>query len=565
MKKEYKLFAKGDAKANYGVIAQIYLPTTATIKLSYTKLINEDSNYYYKRYTEYYTLMPQLNLYTINVINYIPKKSDYRISYNRTESENSNQNIKLYFGEDVTGKTNDISFQLLYNCKNKITDNFYDVEILYPDMFSGNLRFIIGNSSNFWDTQLICSAKLNIVEDNFLSIWSEENNDIEINDINKITPKLLKPNNMLGITKRSNTSILHISITDDYYLPNNCIATIIFNKDNKIVYYNGDFGKKLKFYFDNNYIYIKNIGTSNIYLQQLFTQYFFDYVYGVDESSLTELNFQSINDNENNTTTFISNIIPTKINGVLYWGENGAPRDSFGYPFVKRIGSLKDRPSLNNKFAGFNYLETSTENIKPIYFYNGKWYNALGVDVNFNTSGNSKTRPSTVNNGYLYYNYDTKSINAFISGINKWYNLYTIEEGVKNSGTFAEKPTSTQNIPIGFAYFCTDKQTAEGTTNGIMIYYKGNDIWVDALGIVVDNKYPIIIKGSTIQRPTLTSTNSGFEYYDTTLKKKLLWNGTAWVNMDGTSLTINNIGTTPSNNGVQNKHDSKVDNLTPLK
>lgn len=40
----------------------------------------------------------------------------------------------------------------------------------------------------------------------------------------------------------------------------------------------------------------------------------------------------------------------------------------------------------------------------------------------------------------------------------------------------------------------------------------------------------------TIQRPTLTTTNDGFEYYDTTLKKKILWNGTAWVNLDGTEL-----------------------------
>lgn len=28
----------------------------------------------------------------------------------------------------------------------------------------------------------------------------------------------------------------------------------------------------------------------------------------------------------------------------------------------------------------------------------------------------------------------------------------------------------------------------------------------------------------------------GFDVYDTTLKKKILWNGTAWVNLDGTSL-----------------------------
>lgn len=35
------------------------------------------------------------------------------------------------------------------------------------------------------------------------------------------------------------------------------------------------------------------------------------------------------------------------------------------------------------------------------------------------------------------------------------------------------------------AYFCTDKQTTEGITNGIMIYYKGDSVWVDALGRVV--------------------------------------------------------------------------------
>ena len=33
-----------------------------------------------------------------------------------------------------------------------------------------------------------------------------------------------------------------------------------------------------------------------------------------------------------------------------------------------------------------------------------------------------------------------------------------------------------------------------------------------------------------------TKDDEGFEYYDTTLKKKILWNGTAWVNLDGTEL-----------------------------
>ena len=55
---------------------------------------------------------------------------------------------------------------------------------------------------------------------------------------------------------------------------------------------------------------------------------------------------------------------------------------------------------------------------------------------------------------------------------------------IKKKGTFAQKPT--QGINQGFAYFCTDKQTTEGSRNGIMIYYAGNNTWVDALGRVVN-------------------------------------------------------------------------------
>lgn len=44
-------------------------------------------------------------------------------------------------------------------------------------------------------------------------------------------------------------------------------------------------------------------------------------------------------------------------------------------------------------------------------------------------------------------------------------------------------------------------------------------------------------KGTSSQRPILKSSDEGSEYYDTTLKKKILWNGTAWVNIDGTELS----------------------------
>lgn len=57
---------------------------------------------------------------------------------------------------------------------------------------------------------------------------------------------------------------------------------------------------------------------------------------------------------------------------------------------------------------------------------------------------------------------------------------------IERSGTFASKPTAANGIPVGFKYFCTDKQTTEGATNGIEIFHKGSDVWVDALGRVVN-------------------------------------------------------------------------------
>lgn len=52
------------------------------------------------------------------------------------------------------------------------------------------------------------------------------------------------------------------------------------------------------------------------------------------------------------------------------------------------------------------------------------------------------------------------------------------------------------------------------------------------------NRYILVRNiGATSERPTLTSADIGFQYYDKTLKKYILWNGTAWVNMDGTALS----------------------------
>lgn len=56
--------------------------------------------------------------------------------------------------------------------------------------------------------------------------------------------------------------------------------------------------------------------------------------------------------------------------------------------------------------------------------------------------------------------------------------------------------------------------------------------WV-ALGMVNSNA---IGRGETNQRPTLTSAENGFIFYDKTLSKIIVWNGVNWVNADGTTL-----------------------------
>ena len=73
---------------------------------------------------------------------------------------------------------------------------------------------------------------------------------------------------------------------------------------------------------------------------------------------------------------------------------------------------------------------------------------------------------------------------------------------------------------------------------GTMLFYKNRPTWWNGIEWINNNGYnsEYLTKGTTTQRPTLSSADEGFEYYDSTLKKKVLWNGTAWVNMDGSSL-----------------------------
>lgn len=100
---------------------------------------------------------------------------------------------------------------------------------------------------------------------------------------------------------------------------------------------------------------------------------------------------------------------------------------------TKLAGVTSERPTDNLRI-GTSFFDTTLQ--KPIWRYNNMWFDSNGNNSDF-----------------------------------------------KSQGTFIQKPN---NPSIGFAYFCTDRQTSEGSSNGIMIYHKGDNVWVDALGRIVE-------------------------------------------------------------------------------
>ena len=114
-----------------------------------------------------------------------------------------------------------------------------------------------------------------------------------------------------------------------------------------------------------------------------------------------------------------------------------------------------------------------------------EWVDADNTFYPTKKFGSSDERPPKlycVNNRDLFF--DT-TINKYIyNNGTSWTESDGAKAGTLRSGTFANVPDAA-DIYTGFEFFCTDRQTAEGTTDGIMIYHKGNNVWVDALGRVI--------------------------------------------------------------------------------
>ena len=86
-----------------------------------------------------------------------------------------------------------------------------------------------------------------------------------------------------------------------------------------------------------------------------------------------------------------------------------------------------------------------------------------------------------------------------------------------------------------FQKYIQDLPTQGASIKGDLLFYKDKYVvydgvrWVDNAGYSASaNKY-----GTTDQRPVLTSSDTGFIYYDTSLLKLIVWTGNVWRESDG--------------------------------
>jgi hypothetical protein len=183
---------------------------------------------------------------------------------------------------------------------------------------------------------------------------------------------------------------------------------------------------------------------------------------------------QSVNINNDNTKATIL-VDRTKVNNPFSWGGSSSFADKDKYSLIP-IPNGARKASLFITNSGFRiYAAIRTAN--GTFVWESGYKNA-NVTINVDVVANNASGCYLI----LMVQHQTASDEFTDETLTDLGFSINWEFAPATSGTFANKPTG---VNVGFQYFCTDKQTTEGATNGIEITYKGNDVWVDALGRVI--------------------------------------------------------------------------------
>ena len=232
---------------------------------------------------------------------------------------------------------------------------------------------------------------------------------------------------------------------------------------------------------------------------------------GVLSGTLTILPLSYI-ELDNNTTADI------EVGDIISFTSDSVPTPTT----TSVVAKFSNRIYIN---AGFGIsLFGITESLTTFSFVNFET-ELYPIDLYVNSSA-----PSSPIRGRVFYSSSEKKPIVY-DGYN-WTDFDGVKVGLKKSGTTAQRPADFSYVLAGYEYFDTDL--------GKPIFFKerraGYPIWVDSEGAdVVYKRF-----GTTAERPlSLVYTDplpQGFVYYDTTLNAKIMWNGSDWVNLDGTTL-----------------------------
>lgn len=134
-------------------------------------------------------------------------------------------------------------------------------------------------------------------------------------------------------------------------------------------------------------------------------------------------------------------------------------------------------------YYGFNLIFTPSgiSNPNRLYFIDSSC--ELELSPSISSSNRLAIDGSKINQGTSIF--DTNLNKKVTWNGSKWVDDYGQPADISTEGNFNDKPSSSSGIKSGFRYYCTDRQTVEGSRNGIMIYYIGDNTWVDALGRIV--------------------------------------------------------------------------------
>ena len=136
--------------------------------------------------------------------------------------------------------------------------------------------------------------------------------------------------------------------------------------------------------------------------------------------------------------------------------------------------------------------------------------------------------------GYFYV---LKATNKYIANNNAIDNYNNSGIKVANKMIIVADSAPTSNTKTWNAGdICLNSNASAGSIIGWFCATSGSPGTWFPIGTI--EQYAGLKKqGTTAERPAMNQNYIGATYYDTTLKKMILWNGTAWTNLDGTPLT----------------------------